>query len=674
MNPGDNIKMKVYVNYNDTRWKKYKIDFAKIVRAAAGPKYQNAEVSITLTNDAEIHELNRQYRGIDKPTNVLSFELGDPILLGDIYISLDTVARQAADEKISVAEHTAHMAVHGTLHLMGYDHITDAQAAVMEPMEIKIMEKLGYKNPYAGEDGAACDNEKCCPGARLFSFLGRLRFRPNGVVQYVLMALCGVVAAFGFAPFYAFVPAAVAIGSAYWMMTRDAAHSGVWKLWVRAIPFGAAYSVAMFWWTLHSIYVVPELQSQFAVWTVPAVIGLALFGALVFVWPFVLVVRSRVMPAARPFVFAGMWAFVLWMREWVGTGFPWNPIANIAFPFPVLANSMSLWGALGLTFIIIGFIAGAVEFLRCRRIFMPMVIFVALGVCGGIYGAHNMRMADVGAEYKSNIIRIVQPAQSQSTKIQYSSHIDRIRQAEQNINVLLTLATDTGNPDLVVFPETTYPFAMVDDDIPMAGVLGRAMIIGATSIANGNVYNSMIVANGAGRASDIYNKSHLVPFGEYSPFGIMPSPADLSAGTGPRMITIELPHGEFNFVPAICYEIIFTDSLVPRWANPDAIVNITNDNWFGTTPGTYQHLDMVRRYAIESGLPVVRANYSGISAFVGADGDVIAQMDVGAVGAIDGLVWGAHKTPYRYIGRDGMMIIILVFACICATYFDKKYR
>ena len=103
-------------------------------------------------------------------------------------------------------------------------------------------------------------------------------------------------------------------------------------------------------------------------------------------------------------------------------------------------------------------------------------------------------------------------------------------------------------------------------------------------------------------------------------------------------------------------------------------MNITNDNWFGTTPGTYQHLDMVRRYAIESGLPVVRANYSGISAFVGADGDVIAQMDVGAVGAIDGLVWGAHKTPYRYIGRDGMMIIILVFACICATYFDKKYR
>ena len=144
--------MKVYVNYNDKRWKKYKIDFEKIVRIALGNSYKSAEVSITLTNDTEIHTLNRKYRGIDKPTNVLSFELGDPILLGDIYISLDTVAAQAAAAGISVSEHTAHMVVHGTLHLVGYDHITDDQAAEMETLEIKIMERLGYKNPYAGEE------------------------------------------------------------------------------------------------------------------------------------------------------------------------------------------------------------------------------------------------------------------------------------------------------------------------------------------------------------------------------------------------------------------------------------------------------------------------------------------------------------------------------------------
>ena len=134
--------MKVYVNYDDKRWKKYDVDFDKIANAA-GPKNKDAEVSIILTNDIEIHKLNKQYRDIDKPTNVLSFEMGDDLLLGDIYISLDTVKREADAENISVAEHTAHMVVHGMLHLQGYDHIKDDEAKVMESNEISMMKKLG---------------------------------------------------------------------------------------------------------------------------------------------------------------------------------------------------------------------------------------------------------------------------------------------------------------------------------------------------------------------------------------------------------------------------------------------------------------------------------------------------------------------------------------------------
>jgi len=108
--------MKVFINYDDVRWRRYKIDFTRIASAVSNAP--GAEVSITLTDDAQIHALNRQYRGIDRPTNVLSFELGDDILLGDIFISLDTVQREARAAGISVAEHTAHMVVHGILHLM----------------------------------------------------------------------------------------------------------------------------------------------------------------------------------------------------------------------------------------------------------------------------------------------------------------------------------------------------------------------------------------------------------------------------------------------------------------------------------------------------------------------------------------------------------------------------
>jgi probable rRNA maturation factor len=131
--------MKVYVDIHDKRWKKYKIDFEKIANTAVSGVYKDSEVSIVLVDDDEIKSINRQYRDIDKPTNVLSFELGDDLLLGDIYISLDTVVREARNMNISVHDHVVHMVVHGVLHLLGYDHITDEEAAVMELKETKIL-------------------------------------------------------------------------------------------------------------------------------------------------------------------------------------------------------------------------------------------------------------------------------------------------------------------------------------------------------------------------------------------------------------------------------------------------------------------------------------------------------------------------------------------------------
>ena len=187
--------------------------------------------------------------------------------------------------------------------------------------------------------------------------------------------------------------------------------------------------------------------------------------------------------------------------------------------------------------------------------------------------------------------------------------------------------------------------------------------MGATTFGDGGLFNSMVVVNSDGGIQQVYSKSHLVPFGEYRPFGVFPAPVNLTAGDGPTVLEV----GGFVFTPAICYEVIFSDSLLPDMApeNLNAIVNITNDTWFGETSGTYQHLDMVRRYAIESGLPIVRANYSGISAFVGADGVVISSLPVGVAGVLDGFVWGAHQTPYRVIGLNGWMMIVLLFASMC---------
>lgn len=673
--------MKVYVNYEDKSWQKYDIDFDKIASAAVSARYKDSEVSITLVNDKQIHKLNKQYRAIDKPTNVLSFELGDDVLLGDIFISLDTVKKEAVAAGISVPEHTAHMIVHGMLHLQGYDHINDKDAEIMEAKEIQILKKLGYKNPYAesDDDNSICTTESCCPG-KFITKLKSIKIKENGFWQCLLSAIFGIMCSFGFAPFNLWMLSVVGIAGMYYLMTKSHKKVSFIKSWLVAFPFGAFYGISMFWWVLNSIYVVPELAQQFAVWTIPALIGIGLVCGIILSLPFAIIRYMPRKPANRAILFAASWTLVLWLREWVFTGFPWNPISNITMTMPMVINSISLWGSLGLSFVIIGLIASFVELLRYKKslsCWLVFIMYILLFVVGCVYGLHNMRKSDMKNPDNTPVIRIVQPAQSAVYKIPKSRQ-DAQEIAEQKVQDLIKWAMDdkTVSPDLVVYPETAYPYIIVDDKFPLSHILNTNVIMGANSYKDGKMYNSMVVADKTGFVKHLYSKSHLVPFGEYGPFGgIVPSPAQLSPGNGREIISLNTQYGDFVIAPAICYEIIFSDSLVPYGLSPNAIINITNDTWFGTTPGVYQHLDMVKRYAIESGLPVIRANYSGISAFVMPDGNVESWLPVGQNGTIDGIVWGAHNTLYRRFGRNIWMIFILLFSTIVSisiSVFQKK--
>ena len=665
--------MQVYVNTENKSWKKYKIDFEKIANAAVLPVHKNSEVSITLVDDKQIHKLNKQYRGMDKPTNVLSFELGDDVLLGDIFISLDTVKREAKDAHISVEEHTAHMIVHGMLHLQGYDHIKDDEAKIMESKEIKILKKLGFKNPYTDED-VVCDINGCCRH-NLFYKLSLIKIRENSFAWYIIASLLGVITSFGFAPFNLWMLSVFGIGAMYYLMTRQNNRISFMKSYLLAFPFGAFYGIAMFWWVLNSIYVIPELTAQFAIWTIPGLIGIGLLCGFVLSIPFAVIRYVSRKPSQRAILFAAIWALVLWGREWFLTGFPWNPISNIMMNFPMVINSMSLWGALGLSFIIIGLIASFIELCRKKSNWFVFCMYVVLFLIGCVFGYHNMILSD--NMNRSPLIRIVQPAQSAVYKVPTSKD-EAHNIASQKVRDLFIWATNdkSESPELIVFPETSYPYMIVDNSFPLSHILNTNVIMGANSYKDGKVFNSMVVADKNGIVKNLYSKSHLVPFGEYRPFGdVIPTPGQLSAGNGKELISVKTQGGEFVFAPAICYEIIFSDSLIPYGTNPDAIINITNDTWFGLTPGVFQHLDMVRRYAIESGLPIVRANYSGISAFIGSDGNIISMMPVGDTGSLDGFIWGAHNTPYRMIGRDMWMIFILMFSMsvlISIPLFQKK--
>lgn len=122
----------------------------------------SVEVAVRLSDDAEVQTLNRDYRGKDKPTNVLSFPMfapdavatladqaADEMLLGDIVLAAETVAREAGEKRISVADHATHLIVHGLLHLLGYDHDDEGQAEHMEALETRALATLGVGDPYA---------------------------------------------------------------------------------------------------------------------------------------------------------------------------------------------------------------------------------------------------------------------------------------------------------------------------------------------------------------------------------------------------------------------------------------------------------------------------------------------------------------------------------------------
>ena len=149
--------IEISINQSDRRYSrrvKKLHSFCKNVIRTAWRSHTPVEISLVLADDAFVHQLNFQYRNKNQPTNVLSFEEGNPPqkgmlwLAGDIIVAYDTVLKEAKDQNKTFEAHFAHLLIHGALHLQGYDHLNDADAQKMESLEKKLMQKLGYQNPY----------------------------------------------------------------------------------------------------------------------------------------------------------------------------------------------------------------------------------------------------------------------------------------------------------------------------------------------------------------------------------------------------------------------------------------------------------------------------------------------------------------------------------------------
>jgi len=241
-------------------------------------------------------------------------------------------------------------------------------------------------------------------------------------------------------------------------------------------------------------------------------------------------------------------------------------------------------------------------------------------------------------------------------------------------------------PDLVVWPETTLPFLLGDAadllaDAAMAAG-GAPIALGIARAEDGLFYNSLAITDAGGALVSVYDKHHLVPFGEYIPFGdwlgrfgIRGLAASDGGGwaRGPGPAVIEVP-GLGTAMPLICYEGIFAEEVNAMPDRARLLLLVTNDAWFGRHVGPYQHLAQARLRAIEQGLPMVRVANTGISALIDPQGRILGQIPLGAEGALDlPLPAALPPTPYSR-GGDAPLVFALLAAILALVLAARRDR
>lgn len=514
----------------------------------------------------------------------------------------------------------------------------------------------------------------------------------RGWRRVVLAVAAGAVSALAMAPWFAFPVLWFSLPVLVWLIdgaaepAKPPRFGGLAPAAVVGWSFGFGYFVSGLWWISAAFFV----EADKFVWLMPvAVIGLPAFLALF--WALGAVLARLYWPEgwARILVFAAAFSLAEWLRGQVLTGFPWNAFGYALAPAPTMMQSAALVGLWGLTLAaFVVFAAPAVivptagKLHRGDRVLVVcaaaiFIAHVAFGIVR-LAAAPEVTVGDVR-------VRIVQPAVPQNEKWLEEN-------ADAIYGLQLDLSATGGGPgrhrieafDLVIWPESALPFYFEERPDALAALAdllpeGTTLIAGAARLgpAGGGepppVFNSILVIDDDGEILDTYDKAHLVPFGEYLPFqSVLESvglsqltgvPGGFAAGPGRRTIPLaDAP----AFAPLICYEIIFPGAATETGRRPGWLLNVTNDAWYGDTPGPRQHFHQARLRAVEEGLPLVRAANTGISAIVDSHGNVIASLDVDELGVVDGFLPAAG--PPTVYGRYGDLVFwIGLLGVLCAA-------
>jgi len=475
--------------------------------------------------------------------------------------------------------------------------------------------------------------------------------------------LAGAFAALSQPPFDFFAACFVSFPVLVWLLDGAASQPGE-RLLRRALRpfaigwwFGFGYFLAGLWWTGAALLVEAELFA----WALPiAVLGLPALLAAFYGLATLLARMVWSDGAGRIAGLAAGFAAAEWLRSFVLTGFPWNAIGQAAMPVPLLMQSVGVVGMAGMNALAVLVFATPALLASRRGLRAGFAVAALAAALHAGYGAWRLATADAAPPVLVNV-RIVQPSIDQTEKWDASVR-------ERIFRTLIDLsarppADGAPAPDVIVWPETAVPFILSDRPealVALAELVGddQTLLAGAVRIegarAEARYYNAVIAINSAGEIYDAADKLWLVPFGEFMPFadllsriGVEKLVRSVSAFTaGSQRRPLAMQNGA-TALPFICYEIIFPGTAGYGEVGADFILNITNDAWFGATPGPYQHFRQAQIRAVEAGRPLARAANNGISGVVDAYGRVIDAFALDAVGALDVAV------PRQRLGRTG---------------------
>ncbi|MBI1328918.1 MAG: apolipoprotein N-acyltransferase [Alphaproteobacteria bacterium] len=509
--------------------------------------------------------------------------------------------------------------------------------------------------------------------ALVAGYLARLR----GWRRFAVSICGGAASALSFAPLGIFPLFLLGMATLVFLLDSATQESRRFRAsFLTGWAFGFGQFFVGLYWIGYAFLVDPGehgWQLPFAITLFPA--GLAIFPGLAAM----IAARFWKDGIARIFILSASYMLFEWMRGHILTGFPWNlPAYGWGASLGVL-QSVSIIGTYGLSLLTALFGASlaalaARDEQRGYLLPLAMTVLFAMLALSGWARLISLKPGEVDGVR----LRIVQP-----NVPQHEQYAEQYRDRNWKRLMMLSESRAGQTPTHIIWPEAAPPFLLQRepialDDIARLTTNHRVLLTGAVRVErfpNGEpiFHNSLFGFADGGALRAVYDKSHLVPFGEYLPLPellhtlglnkLVNMPDGFRPGPGPRSIAVP---GAPEIGPLICYEIVFPGAVVGT-TRPGWFVNVTDDSWFGppSSSGPYQHLLIARVRAIEEGVPVVRAANTGISAIIDPLGQLKGELGAGEMGILDGSL--PRALPPTLFARIGdlpfwLLLMLSIFA------------